>query len=206
MVRETSESPLAQRSMMLAGQGFGHWPARVQREHCHFMSFSQHLLCLWILLLKTLTDGVLVMSICRTLIPQKLGISYDQGNMRNLGLLQFGSNVLLLGTLSQCGLHLWIVFQFVAGLSPGECRDYLFQTVYFLHGKTLSSGQLGAVMLPLQWLLIYAIWRQRNNFLHNVIPIPLLTIFKDIDRQIINSINARRSRKNFRNLMGLWLT
>ncbi|KAG7579890.1 Endonuclease/exonuclease/phosphatase superfamily [Arabidopsis thaliana x Arabidopsis arenosa] len=53
--------------------------------------------------------------------------------------------------------------------------------------------------------LVYCIWRQRNNQLHNQISIPPLTIFKDINREIINTINARRNMRKFRNLMGLWL-
>lgn len=51
----------------------------------------------------------------------------------------------------------------------------------------------------------YAIWKQRNNFIHNSFSIPPATIFKAIDREIINSINAKRHRRKFRNLMSLWI-
>ncbi|CAL9235453.1 unnamed protein product [Arabidopsis halleri] len=53
--------------------------------------------------------------------------------------------------------------------------------------------------------IIYATWKQRNNLLHNSQIIPPTTIFKSIDREIINSINARRHRRKFRKLMGNWL-
>ncbi|KAG7568329.1 Reverse transcriptase domain [Arabidopsis thaliana x Arabidopsis arenosa] len=53
--------------------------------------------------------------------------------------------------------------------------------------------------------LVYSVWRQRNNLIHNQVVVPPLTIFRDIDRQIINSINARRYLKRFRNLMLCWL-
>ncbi|XP_023636105.1 uncharacterized protein LOC111830004 [Capsella rubella] len=53
--------------------------------------------------------------------------------------------------------------------------------------------------------LVYTVWRQRNNLIHNQITIPPATIYKDIDRQIRNSITARSHMKKFRNLMPLWL-
>ncbi|KAG2300644.1 hypothetical protein Bca52824_037116 [Brassica carinata] len=59
-------------------------------------------------------------------------------------------------------------------------------------------------MLVLQ-ALTYSIWQQRNNVLHNQVIVPALVVFKDINRQVINSIYALRNRKKFRNLMQLWL-
>ncbi|KAG7591509.1 Reverse transcriptase domain [Arabidopsis thaliana x Arabidopsis arenosa] len=53
--------------------------------------------------------------------------------------------------------------------------------------------------------IIYAIWKQRNNYIHNLQFIPAATVFKSIDREIINTINAKRYRKRFRSLMELWL-
>lgn len=50
---------------------------------------------------------------------------------------------------------------------------------------------------------VYAIWKQRNNILHNNSVIAPQIIFKSIDREIKNSINARRSRRKFRSLNGL---
>lgn len=53
--------------------------------------------------------------------------------------------------------------------------------------------------------LVYAVWRQRNNMLHNQSITPPLILFKDINRQVINTIYALRNRKKFRNLLSAWL-
>ncbi|VYS51747.1 unnamed protein product [Arabidopsis thaliana] len=53
--------------------------------------------------------------------------------------------------------------------------------------------------------VLYAIWKQRNNFLHNHETILPSVVFKTIDREIKNSITARRLNKRFRRLMTLWL-
>ncbi|KAL9310436.1 putative reverse transcriptase zinc-binding domain-containing protein [Arabidopsis thaliana] len=53
--------------------------------------------------------------------------------------------------------------------------------------------------------LVYLVWRQRNNFIHNQIDLSPTTVFKELDRLIINTITARRHLKNFRHLMALWL-
>lgn len=53
--------------------------------------------------------------------------------------------------------------------------------------------------------LVYSVWNQRNNLIHNHISIPPRAIFKEIDRLVTNSITARKKLKNFRNLMPLWL-
>ena len=53
--------------------------------------------------------------------------------------------------------------------------------------------------------LVYSVWRQRNNMLHNQAITPPLVVFKDINRQVINAINVLRKRKKFINLMSSWL-
>ena len=53
--------------------------------------------------------------------------------------------------------------------------------------------------------VIYNIWRQRNNVLFNQTLIPPMSVFKDINRQVLNAIHARRRRKNFINFMAKWL-
>lgn len=53
--------------------------------------------------------------------------------------------------------------------------------------------------------LVYTIWQQRNNMLHNQTLVPQLVVFKEIVRHIKNSINAPRKRKKFSLLMPLWL-
>ncbi|KAL9841022.1 putative RNA-directed DNA polymerase [Arabidopsis thaliana] len=53
--------------------------------------------------------------------------------------------------------------------------------------------------------VIYAIWKQRNNLHHNQAYVLPSVIFKEIDREIRNSITARSHRKRFKPLMRLWL-
>lgn len=71
--------------------------------------------------------------------------------------------------------------------------------------KASSAASPRTLRILLIQALVYYVWRQRNNIIHNQIVIPPLTIFRDIDRQIKNSITARRKRKNFRHLMALWI-
>lgn len=54
--------------------------------------------------------------------------------------------------------------------------------------------------------VVYSVWKQRNNVLHNQVSIPPQVIFKEVNRTIINTIHARRSRRRFQNLMAKWLT
>ncbi|KAG2321301.1 hypothetical protein Bca52824_014514 [Brassica carinata] len=53
--------------------------------------------------------------------------------------------------------------------------------------------------------IVYYIWQQRNNMLHNQILVPPLVTFNGINRHIINCIYAARKRKKFCSLMALWL-
>lgn len=53
--------------------------------------------------------------------------------------------------------------------------------------------------------IVYHVWKQKNNLLHNGTSLSPLATFKDIDREIRNTITARRNRKAFRSLMLLWI-
>ncbi|KAH0913538.1 hypothetical protein HID58_036859, partial [Brassica napus] len=53
--------------------------------------------------------------------------------------------------------------------------------------------------------IIKVLWRERNQRLHNGISSPPQVSFKEIDRQIRNAILARKHRRNFKNIMGIWL-
>lgn len=53
--------------------------------------------------------------------------------------------------------------------------------------------------------IIYGIWKQRNNLLHNQQVIPSSMVFREVDRLVRNSITARRNRRKFASLMQLWL-
>lgn len=53
--------------------------------------------------------------------------------------------------------------------------------------------------------VIYNLWLDRNNRLHNAVFSTPQRLFKEIDRQIRNTILARKGRKKFGSLMGIWL-
>ncbi|KAG2303041.1 hypothetical protein Bca52824_031692 [Brassica carinata] len=53
--------------------------------------------------------------------------------------------------------------------------------------------------------LIYNVWRQRNAAVHLSGFVPIQTIFNSIDRDIRNTITARRHRRKFTPLMQLWI-
>ncbi|KAF8097523.1 hypothetical protein N665_0286s0032 [Sinapis alba] len=71
--------------------------------------------------------------------------------------------------------------------------------------STSSSTAPSVLRMLVVQALVYGIWQQRNNMLHNQTLIPALVFFKDINRQVINSIYALRKRKKFKSLMSLWL-
>lgn len=52
---------------------------------------------------------------------------------------------------------------------------------------------------------IFYLWKQRNNVLHNNVSVPAAVIFKVIERVVRNSISTGRHRKQFQDLMCLWL-
>lgn len=54
--------------------------------------------------------------------------------------------------------------------------------------------------------VVYHIWKSRNNKLHNGIPTSCDDLFKQVDRNIRDSILARINLKAFRNLLSLWFT
>ena len=54
--------------------------------------------------------------------------------------------------------------------------------------------------------VIYSLWHERNNRLHNNISSSSEVIFKLLDRRIRDAILARRNRKKFKNLLAKWLT
>lgn len=124
----------------------------------------------------------------------------------------------IITTCRLCGLHF-------------ETRDHLFLNcdfaVYIWNAVCrrldLPSITFGSWQQLLSWMkrkserspptlrklithsVVYAIWRQRNNLHHNQLQVLLSVVFRDIDREIKNSITARRFNKCFRMLMQLWL-
>lgn len=70
---------------------------------------------------------------------------------------------------------------------------------------TISDFAPATLKMLVVEAVIYSIWKQRNNMVFNNRLVPPMVVFKDINRQVINSIHARRKRKTFRNLMSKWL-
>lgn len=68
-----------------------------------------------------------------------------------------------------------------------------------------SSAAPSRLRMIVAQALIYNIWKQRNNMLHNQALTPPLSTFREINRHTINTINAWRKRKRFSNLMAGWL-
>ncbi|KAG2251754.1 hypothetical protein Bca52824_081890 [Brassica carinata] len=52
---------------------------------------------------------------------------------------------------------------------------------------------------------IFHLWRQRNNVLHNQQSVPVITLFKAIDREVRNIILGRKHRRQFHNLLSIWI-
>lgn len=67
-----------------------------------------------------------------------------------------------------------------------------------------SSAAPSRLRMIVAQALIYNIWKQRNNMLHNQALTPPLSTFREINRHTINTINAWRKRKRFSNLMACW--
>ncbi|XP_023634840.1 uncharacterized protein LOC111829597 [Capsella rubella] len=108
--------------------------------------------------------------------------------------------------------HLFIDCAFTASIWDLICNrlGYLHQPFSNWSGlmrwsKHRSETAPKVLRLLLVQALVYTVWRQRNNLIHNLQRIPPQTLFKDINRQIINSITARGHMKRFKNLMPLWL-
>lgn len=53
--------------------------------------------------------------------------------------------------------------------------------------------------------VVYHLWKQRNNLIHNQISLPPATVFRNIDRELRNIFSARRHRKGYAFLMVMWL-
>ncbi|KAF8098009.1 hypothetical protein N665_0276s0010 [Sinapis alba] len=54
-------------------------------------------------------------------------------------------------------------------------------------------------------VLTYHTWRQRNNALHNNTQLSLDQTISLLNRDVRNTITARRYKRNFINLMALWI-
>lgn len=53
--------------------------------------------------------------------------------------------------------------------------------------------------------VVFHLWKQRNNLIHNNVSVPPSIVFKAIDRELRNIISSRRTIKQFKRLMVLWI-
>ncbi|RID52601.1 hypothetical protein BRARA_G00053 [Brassica rapa] len=54
-------------------------------------------------------------------------------------------------------------------------------------------------------VVIFHLWKQRNNLIHYHISLSVASIFHCIDKELRNIISARKGRKQFRSFMSMWL-
>ncbi|KAF3592568.1 hypothetical protein DY000_02020613, partial [Brassica cretica] len=53
--------------------------------------------------------------------------------------------------------------------------------------------------------VVFHLWKQRNNLIHNNVSLPATSVFRAIDREMRNLIYVQRSNKLFTALMVIWL-
>lgn len=99
---------------------------------------------------------------------------------------------------------LWFCFRIMAS---GLLEAYSISTYVSLLGRAslLDKNHIDKCSNYSAELAVHATvfhtWKQRNKILHNSKVIPHQPIFKNIDREIRNTISARRHKKHFRKLM-----
>ncbi|KAF3549018.1 hypothetical protein DY000_02001757 [Brassica cretica] len=83
-----------------------------------------------------------------------------------------------------------------------------------LKEKTLLLSELGALVdsVPPSVIrklatqtVVFHLWKQRNNLIHNQTSLPVAAVFRSIDKELRNVISSRRKNKIFRDLMAMWL-
>lgn len=99
--------------------------------------------------------------------------------------------------------QIWTMIQSRLRLSP--CIFYTWNAMLVWTNMKTASAPPPILRKLAAQATVYHIWKQRNNLLHNHIDIPPNILFKDIDKVMRNTITARRSRKQFLNLMVLWI-
>ncbi|KAG7587002.1 Reverse transcriptase domain [Arabidopsis thaliana x Arabidopsis arenosa] len=107
--------------------------------------------------------------------------------------------------LLRCGFsaQIWHWLQVRLRLSP--CIFYTWNALLaWTRLKTDSSPPILRKLAA--QAVVYHIWKQRNNVLHNHVSRLPSAICNDIDQEVRNSITARRFRKQFRDLMILWIS
>lgn len=99
-------------------------------------------------------------------------------------------------------LYLWNVVSIRLHLQPFTFGSWPELLSWTIKKNDLSPSLLRKLVAQ---SITYAIWKQRNNLLHNQNFVPPSETFKEVDREIKNTITARRLSKHFKKLMSLWL-
>ncbi|KAG7564362.1 Reverse transcriptase domain [Arabidopsis suecica] len=98
--------------------------------------------------------------------------------------------------------QVWQLIQLRLRLNP--CVFYTWSSLLaWTKLKTASSPPILRKLAA--HATVYHIWKQRNNILHNQVSVSPAILFREIDRELRNTISARRHRKQFRDLMVLWI-
>ena len=71
--------------------------------------------------------------------------------------------------------------------------------------KAARTSELKLIRKVATQAIVFFLWKQRNNLIHNQISIYAASIFAGLDREVRNIISAKRKRKQFSTLMFLWL-
>ncbi|WZY92199.1 hypothetical protein YC2023_064528 [Brassica napus] len=71
--------------------------------------------------------------------------------------------------------------------------------------QTARTAKLKLMRKLATQTIIFHLWKQRNNLIHNQISLPPASVFYFVDKEMRNIISARRHRKQFQSLMASWL-
>ena len=71
--------------------------------------------------------------------------------------------------------------------------------------RTVTSKRKVLLRKLASQAVIFHVWKQRNNLIHNATALSATTVFISLDRELRNLISSRRTKKHFSSLMALWI-
>ncbi|RID63879.1 hypothetical protein BRARA_E02844, partial [Brassica rapa] len=71
--------------------------------------------------------------------------------------------------------------------------------------RTATSKSMVLLRKLASQAVIFHVWKQRNNLIHNATTLSPATVFISLDRELRNLISSRRTKKHFSSLMILWI-
>ncbi|KAF3505224.1 hypothetical protein F2Q69_00041655 [Brassica cretica] len=98
--------------------------------------------------------------------------------------------------------HLWLLITKRLGYRPFRFHTWTALIEWLDISDIYCPPTLKCLVIQ---ATVYNLWAERNRKLHSQVSSTPQVIFKAIDRLIRNTIHARKGRKNFRNMMHLWL-